>query len=147
MPISDYLRELRAAVGPRLLLLPAVAAVVRDAGERVLLVRDVQGGRWSLPAGGVEPGEAPEAAVVREVAEETGLEVTAARLVGAVGGAPFRVRYPNGDLVEYTVCVFACDVRPGEPRAVDGEAAAFRWVPADAVTDWLDLPYPATLFR
>jgi 8-oxo-dGTP pyrophosphatase MutT (NUDIX family) len=55
--ISEYLREVRAVVGPRLLLLPGVAAVVRDADERVLFMRRADDGRWGLPAGAVDPGE------------------------------------------------------------------------------------------
>ncbi|WP_278263524.1 NUDIX domain-containing protein [Nocardia sp. AG03] len=54
------------------------AVVVRH--HRVLILRrrrsDALGGRWELPSGVVEPGEALDDAVAREVAEETGLEVT-----------------------------------------------------------------------
>lgn len=100
--------------------MPSVAAIIRDAGGRVLLVRSAEGGAWSLPAGAIDPGEAPEAAVVREAGEETGLEVTSTRLVAAVGRASFRVRYSTADEVEYTVCVFECAVRPGTPEAVGG---------------------------
>ncbi|MEM1128400.1 MAG: NUDIX domain-containing protein [Bacteroidota bacterium] len=146
MPISTYLRQLRALVGPRLLLLPAVAAIIRDADGQVLLMQQAEGGSWSLPAGAIDPGETPEAAVKREVAEETGLHVRTVRLVAAVGGTDFRSVYPNGDQVEYVVNVFACTVAPGALRAVDGEAASFQWVAPETVLDWIDLPYPATLF-
>ncbi|MEU4647877.1 NUDIX hydrolase [Nocardia fluminea] len=54
------------------------AVVVRH--HRVLILRrrrsDFLGGRWELPSGVVEPGEALDEALAREVAEETGLEVT-----------------------------------------------------------------------
>ncbi|MEU3557485.1 NUDIX hydrolase [Streptomyces fragilis] len=55
------------------------------AGERVLLARHVSprgGSTWSLPGGGVEHGEDPFDAVVREVAEETGCEAEVERLLG-----------------------------------------------------------------
>lgn len=57
--------------------LAAYALLVDDAG-RVLLSREPVGrlpGPWLLPGGGVEHGEHPEQAVVREVQEETGLDV------------------------------------------------------------------------
>ncbi|GAB5535077.1 MAG: NUDIX domain-containing protein [Rubricoccaceae bacterium] len=146
MPASDYIRNLRDAVGSRLILLPSVAALIRDDRGRLLLMRSAESRRWSLPAGGIEPGESPEEAVVREVAEETGLQVTATHLVAALGGEAFRTRYPNGDEVEYTVCVFECECAPGEPVALDGEASAFRWVEPGQVTRFLDLPYPPHLF-
>lgn len=61
----------------------AYAVVVAD--ERLLLTqlapRTGAPGRWNLPGGGVEPGESPVDAVVREVAEETGQEVDTVRLV------------------------------------------------------------------
>ena len=147
MPISEYLASLREAVGHRLLLLPAVAAILRDENGRVLLMRSAESGAWSLPAGAVEPGESPEEAVAREVAEETSLVVRAARLVAAVGGAEYRVQYPNGDRVEYVVSVYECETAPGLLHAADGEAAGFHWADPGTVPSLLDLPYPPALFH
>jgi len=58
----------------------------------VLLVRRADDGRWAMPGGWVDPGETPEQAVVREVAEETGLQVSAPRLVHT-GQRPQSVHY------------------------------------------------------
>jgi len=44
------------------------------------------GEEWSLPAGAIEPGEAPDEAIRREVREETGLIVEARHVIGAFGG-------------------------------------------------------------
>ena len=65
----------------------AVGAVVFDAAGRVLVVRRARPpgeGLWSLPGGKVEAGERLADAVVREVREETGLEVRCGRLVEVV---------------------------------------------------------------
>jgi 8-oxo-dGTP pyrophosphatase MutT (NUDIX family) len=143
--ISEYLRDLRAVVGPRLLLLPGVAAVVRDAAERVLFIRRADDGRWGLPAGAVDPGESPADAIVREVREETGLAVRPARVAGVFGGAGYRHRYPNGDEAEWVVAVFDCDVVGGQLAPQDGEALELRYfAPEDAPA--LQLPYPRALF-
>jgi 8-oxo-dGTP pyrophosphatase MutT (NUDIX family) len=145
MPISTYLRQLRAVLGPRLLLMPGVAAVVRDASERVLFMRRADDGRWGLPAGAIDPGESPLQAIAREVREETGLAVRPARVAGVFGGPGFRHRYPNGDEVEWTVTVFECEVVGGVLAPQDGEALELRYfAPEEAPT--LQLPYPRPLF-
>ena len=57
-------------------------AIIRDDAGRVLLSRRTDSGWWNLPGGGVEPHESVEEGLVREVREETGLEVATGRLVG-----------------------------------------------------------------
>ncbi|HET9655803.1 MAG TPA: NUDIX domain-containing protein [Kineosporiaceae bacterium] len=67
--------------------IPCVGAVVHDEQGRILLVRRVNppgAGLWSIPGGKVEPGEDDATAVVREVAEETGLLVRAGEVLGQV---------------------------------------------------------------
>jgi len=66
--------------------IPCVGAILTD-GELILLIRrghEPEAGRWSLPGGRIEPGETDQQALVREVREETGLEVAPGPLVGAV---------------------------------------------------------------
>lgn len=68
-------------------MIDCVGAVIKDGSGRLLLIRrghEPGKGLWSIPGGRVEPGESDEAALVREVREETGLAVTAGRLLGAV---------------------------------------------------------------
>ncbi|KRF36729.1 (deoxy)nucleoside triphosphate pyrophosphohydrolase [Nocardioides sp. Soil805] len=122
---------------PRVLVVGA--AVVRDG--RVLAARRTTpaaaAGRWEFPGGKVEPGEAPDAALVREVAEELGctIEVTA-WLSGAA---------PIGDTHELRVAVAV--LVEGEP--VPTEHDRVRWLPASALddVDWLepDRPFLAPL--
>lgn len=57
-------------------------AVIFDSSGRVLLCHRRDCDRWNLPGGRVEDGEAPWAAVVREVREEVGLEVRVEKLLG-----------------------------------------------------------------
>lgn len=62
--------------------MPSVAAVIRNDSGEILLQNKGNGEKWSLPAGAIEPGEAPAEAIVREVWEETGLIVLPRKLVG-----------------------------------------------------------------
>jgi ADP-ribose pyrophosphatase YjhB (NUDIX family) len=110
--------------------LVGVGAVVVDGG-RVLLVRrgtEPMKGRWSLPGGLLELGESLTAGVVREVREETGLEVEPVELVELLdrihkenGSEGERVRY------HYVIADYLCRVLGGELRAAS-DAEAVRWV-------------------
>ncbi len=128
MGMSDYLRSLRRRVGNDLILMPGVAAIIRDDAGRLLLQRRGDNGAWSLPGGAVDPGEAPADTVVREVLEETGLVVVPVRIVAVVGGArDMRFTYPNGDQVEVVATVFACRVIGGSLRCDGDETLALEY--------------------
>jgi mutator protein MutT len=111
----------------------AVGAVILDAG-RVLLVRRGQEplkGEWSLPGGAVEVGETLEAALVREVCEETSLDVVVGRVLEVLDSirhdADGRAQY------HYVIVDYACRVRAGTPTAaVRGtDADDVQWVPVE----------------
>lgn len=146
MPISEYMKQLREKVGNELLLMPGVAALVRDEEGRILFQRRAEDNTWGLPAGAVDPGEAPAQAVIREVWEETGLKVAPERILGVFGGSNgFRVTYRNGDVSEYLVVVFGCRVVGGELGCRDGESLELRWCGPEDMPP-LRAPYPRDLF-
>jgi 8-oxo-dGTP diphosphatase len=121
MPIPEYVRSLRAHVGHDTLLLPAAAAIIRDTTGRVLLIRRGDGRGWSLPGGAMEPGESIAACLLREVWEETGLDVEPLRLVGIYSDPAYmRFAYANGDRVHFVSATFECRVVGGSLRP-DGE--------------------------
>ncbi len=127
MPIPDFVRRLRQKIGTDLLLVPTVGAVVCDEAGRVLLVRHIGSGRWSFPGGIIEPLETPANAIVREVWEETGLNVRPIRLVGVYGGERCRTVYPNGDEICFILNMFECSVQGGalRPDAEEIDRAEF----------------------
>lgn len=144
MTTNPYIAGLRAKVGNDLLLLPSVAALIHDAEGRLLVQRKTGSEGWSLPAGGIEPGETPEDALHREVLEETGGRIAAAALVAVLGGHGFRHRYPNGDLVEYTVVVFRCELEAFDLEPADPETRELRFF-SRADMPGLAQPYPETV--
>ena len=105
----------------------SVGAVVLD-GTRVLLVKRGQEplkGRWSLPGGVVETGEELSSAVVREVREETGLEVR----VGPVVEVLDRITRDAAGRIEYHYVIidYAC-YAVGGSLACASDAEDARWV-------------------
>ncbi len=102
-------------------MIRCVGAVVHDATGRLLLIRratDPGRGQWSLPGGRVEPGETDAEAVIRELREETGLEVVPGKLVGSVE-RPARTGI-------YLIFDYGAEVAGGVLRAGD-DASDARW--------------------
>ena len=101
MPMSDYIRDLRARIGTTVLEVPTVSVLTFDERDRVLLVRHVEGDNWTSPGGMIEPYETPANAAVREMWEETGLHVALTRVIGVFGGNLCAATYGNGDKVAW----------------------------------------------
>lgn len=127
VPIPEFVADLRRKVGTDLLWLSGVSAVVLHE-QRVLLTQR-PGGRWTVPSGILEPGEQPAPAVVRELREETGVEVEVLSLVDVVAQDP--ISYPNGDRARYLDLTFRCAWRSGEAHVADDENVDVRWFALD----------------
>ncbi len=97
-------------------------AVITDEAGRVLLCLRRDMPWWNLPGGGVERGELPNEAVVREVREECGLQVVVERLLG------FYLKSYSDDLV----LTFRCRVVGGRLRPTE-EASRCAYFPPDAL--------------
>jgi 8-oxo-dGTP pyrophosphatase MutT (NUDIX family) len=135
MSESSYIKDIRAKIGKDLLLVPGVAAIIRNEKGQILAQKNTDG-QWNLPAGGIDPGEKPAQAIVREVFEETGLIARPTRIVGLIGGGrEYRIEYPGGDIIESTTTVFACEVIGGAIEPQDDETARLRYFHADDMPD------------
>lgn len=133
MPRTEYYDDPSA---PRAnSLVPAASAVVVDHEGRVLLHLRADTGNWSIPGGGMEPGESIAGCVVREVREETGVEVRPVRLVGVYSDPGHVVAYDDGEVrQEFSVC-FACEPVGGATDASNDESDDVRWFRRDELDD------------
>lgn len=114
--------------------IPSCHALIRS-GDRILLVQRARPpfvGYWSLPGGGVELGETVEAALQREVMEETGLAIAIKRCLGYVDA----IERDPADRVQWHYVIFYFEAEARETGVVPADdAAAARWVtPAEART-------------
>jgi 8-oxo-dGTP diphosphatase len=120
------------------LLVSAVALI--DADGRILLAQRPPGkslaGLWEFPGGKVEPGETPEAALIRELHEELGIDTQASCLAPLTFASH---SYPDFHLL---MPLFACRRWQGIPQAREGQTLA--WVRPQALRDYpmppADLP-------
>lgn len=140
---------LQLAPGEEPVVRQRVAAYGIVLSERGLLAtqysdRTAVVGRWGMPGGGIDDGEEPAAAVVREVHEETAQEVELGDLVAVqtshwVGRSPSR---RAEDFHAVRLVYRAACPRPGDPVVLDvgGTTAAARWVPLD---DWRSMTWTA----
>lgn len=128
MPQSEYIRKIRAKIGSDLLLLPGVTAVVINDRDEVLLQLRSDTRTWAPPSGGLEPGENLAQCVIREVLEETGIDVMPESIIAVLSGDDFAVTYPNGDQIGVVSCVFRCRPRrESAPRVNDDESLDMRY--------------------
>jgi len=106
-PLIPYFPILRRYVGHAPLILPGVMAVVRNAAGDVLVARRNDDGLFDIPGGYCDLGETTTATVIREVREETGLEVEPVRIMGLYS-ENMLYTYPNGDQVHGVGLAFEC---------------------------------------
>ncbi len=105
-----YLTELRKYVGHRPLLMVGATVFVFDEKDRLLLLKRADNECWGPPGGAVEPGEAVEEAAIREIFEETGLELGDLSLYGVLSGGDQFYRHPNGDEVHNVTITYPAHV-------------------------------------
>jgi 8-oxo-dGTP pyrophosphatase MutT (NUDIX family) len=103
------------------------------------------GGYWHTIAGGVEPGEEPEAAARRELREETGFEAESLEPLG--GFAYVRESWEEEAGLRVHVHAFLVDVQPGWEPQLDAEHDEYRWCLRDDAIELLFWPEPAELLR
>ena len=135
VPVAGLVTEALADHLPFRLQRVAAYAVVRRGGDVLLTrlsARAAHPGRWTLPGGGVDHGEAPAVALAREVEEECGLTCEVSALLD-VHDTHFFGNAPSGRIEDYhgIHLIFDATVGDGEPHVqeVGGTTDAAAWVP------------------
>ena len=111
-------------------VVPSVTAVVRNDAGQLLLIHKTDNDFWALPGGGHEPGESISDTVVREVREETGINVQVVDLVGIYTDPRHVMAYDDGEVrQQFSICFHARPV--GGSLTTSAESKEVRWVTPD----------------
>lgn len=127
----DYIHELRRITGPRKLILNCAGALIVREG-RILFQRRADNGKWGLIGGLLEMNETYEEAALREIREETGLEVTLDSFLGIFHN--HHMVWSNGDAAHVIGAYFTASIVSGEPR-IDEESYELRFFGKDDIPE------------
>ena len=123
----DYIHELRKEIGHRKIILNCAGAlIIRDG--KILFQRRTYNGQWGLIGGLVEMNETYEEAALREIREETGLEVKLNSFLGIFHN--HNMVWSNGDAAHVISAMYTAEIVSGEPR-IDEESYELRFFGAD----------------
>ncbi|MER5862080.1 NUDIX domain-containing protein [Kitasatospora sp. NPDC002040] len=128
-PRIDYINDPDAPAANS--VVPSVVALVQNDAGQVLLIHKTDNGLWALPGGGHDIGEFVADTVVREVLEETGIDVEVIAITGLYTDPGHRMAYDNGEVrQQFSICFLARPV--GGALRTSEESKEVRWVnPAD----------------
>lgn len=116
-----YTRWLRSYVGHQRIMQVRASGYVQDETGAILLCRRADVMLWDVPGGTIGLDEVPARGMVREVQEETGLQLQADGLIGVYGGPEFHWTYPNGDQAQIMTLFFRARIIGGELRQTGHE--------------------------
>jgi ADP-ribose pyrophosphatase YjhB (NUDIX family) len=115
-------------------IVPAASAIVLDDAGRILLHKRTDNEYWSIPGGGMEPGESIAETIVREVREETGIEAEVEKILGVYSNPRHVSVYDDGEVrQQFSVC-FLCRMIGGELRP-SKESSEVRFVEVPQTED------------
>jgi ADP-ribose pyrophosphatase YjhB (NUDIX family) len=125
VPKRDYYNDPAAPAANSIVV--AVTAIVRNDEGDVLLIERTDNGLWAAPGGAQDIGERISDAAVREVREETGLDIEVTGLSGIYSDPAHVIAYDDGEVrQEFSLCFHARPIS-GDLRT-SSESKRVRWV-------------------
>jgi ADP-ribose pyrophosphatase YjhB (NUDIX family) len=123
-----------------------VAVIILNEENQVLLQKRADVGLWGIPSGHVEIGETVSEAAMREVKEETNLDVRIEKLIGIYSDPDSQVfHYPNGKVVHFITTCFLAKITGGELKCNSDESLEIKFFSQDNLPDDLLTMHPQWL--
>jgi ADP-ribose pyrophosphatase YjhB (NUDIX family) len=138
----DYLNDPNAPMANSIAV--AVSAFIQDDEGRILMIRRSDNDLYSIPGGQVEPGETLTQAAVREVKEETGIDIEVTGLIGLYSNPNHVIAYSDGEVrQEFSIC-FRSATKGGTLQSSD-ESKEVLWINTKNIEQYSI--HPSTLIR
>lgn len=128
--MEEYIKKIRNKIGHDVIILNYSGCIIFDEQNRLLLQKRTDCGEWGFLGGMVELGESIEEAAVREVKEESGLEVAVTSLYGVY--SKYFAEYSNGDKAQTIVHIFRAKAIGGK-LINNSETAALKYFALDDI--------------
>lgn len=113
---------------------PAAAVALFDSNGNILLLRRKDNDKWTMPGGTLDYGESLTNCAIREVREETGLNIRITGLIGTYTDPHILIAYSDGEVRQEFTLVYAAEIDSGELR-IDDESKEADWVPLSTAVE------------
>ena len=122
-----YIADIRKYVGHEPILTAGVCLFVFNENKEVLMQLRTDYNAWGFPGGAMELGESFEDVAIRELREETNLEIDELELIKVLSGKDTYREYPNGDKLFDITNIFLVKKYHGELKVNDDESKQLGW--------------------
>jgi len=120
--MKNYISKMRSKIGHAKFIHPAARILIENDKGEILFVERNDSWKFGIPAGALEEGETIEQCIIREVREETGLEILSLEVIGISTDPNLEtVHYPNGDVIQYFTVEFYSNHWSGTLKVHDTE--------------------------
>jgi 8-oxo-dGTP diphosphatase len=115
---------------------PATAVALFNSGGELLLLHRKDNDKWTMPGGTLDFGESLTQCAIREVHEETGLQIRITGLIGTYTNPHILIAYSDGEVRQEFTFVYAAEIESGD-LIIDDESKEASWV---SLTSAVELP-------
>lgn len=129
----NYIKFLRQYVGHESILTAGVGLFVFNENRQVLMQLRTDYNQWGFPGGAMELGESFEETAIRELKEETNLNIIDLKMVKILSGKDTYREYPNGDKLYDITAIFVVTNYNGELKVNDDESKKLVWFSIDSL--------------
>lgn len=131
----SYIKDIRKYVGHESILTAGVGLFVFNENKEILMQLRTDYNQWGFPGGAMELGESFEEVAIRELKEETNLDIDDMKLIRVLSGKDTYREYPNGDKLYDITGIFVIKKYHGTLKVNDDESRSLSWFSIDNLPD------------